>query len=126
VLIDAPCTGSGTWRRRPDAKWRLTPEQLAARVAEQQAILAEGARYVRPGGRLVYITCSILDEENSVQAVAFATGQPQFAAMDAGRAMESFAPALPGRVTKLSTGVLLTPLRTGTDGFYCAMFERRS
>ena len=63
VVIDAPCTGSGTWRRRPDAKGKLTAEQVAARVAEQQAILDEGARYVAPGGTLVYITCSLLDEE---------------------------------------------------------------
>jgi 16S rRNA (cytosine967-C5)-methyltransferase len=124
VLIDAPCTGSGTWRRRPDAKWRLTLEQMGERVAEQRAILAEGARYVRPGGRLVYVTCSILDDENSVQAAAFATAQPQFAAMDAGRVLGAL--ALTGRVRALSTGVLTTPARTGTDGFYCAMFERRA
>lgn len=64
VVIDAPCTGSGTWRRRPDAKWKLTPEQVAARASEQKAILEAGARYVKPGGTLVYITCSILPTEN--------------------------------------------------------------
>jgi len=125
VLIDAPCTGSGTWRRRPDAKWRLTPEQLAARVAEQEAILAEGARYVRPGGRLVYVTCSILEDENSVQATAFATAQPQFAAMELRPAIEAIAPGASGRVRMLPMGALLTPLRSGTDGFYCAMFARQ-
>src|SRR5262249_40477194 len=64
VLIDAPCTGSGTWRRRPDAKWRLTKKQLDQRCREQAAILDEASRFVKPGGRLVYVTCSVFDAEN--------------------------------------------------------------
>ena len=79
VVIDAPCTGSGTWRRRPDAKWKLTAEQVAQRVGEQAAILAEGARYVKPGGTLVYITCSVLHEENGGQVAAFRAAHPEFA-----------------------------------------------
>ena len=71
VLADAPCTGSGTWRRRPDAKWRLKPEALAARQAEQRMVLARGASLVKPGGRLVYVTCSILPEENTEQIAGF-------------------------------------------------------
>src|SRR3569833_1562431 len=78
VVIDAPCTGSGTWRRRPDAKWKLTAEQVAARAGEQAAILADGARYVRPGGTLVYITCSVLDDENGRQLTAFLAAHPEF------------------------------------------------
>jgi 16S rRNA (cytosine967-C5)-methyltransferase len=78
VVIDAPCTGSGTWRRHPHAKWKLTREQLASRVAEQRAILEEGARYVKPGGTLVYITCSILPDENGRQAAAFVANHPEF------------------------------------------------
>ena len=59
VFVDAPCTGSGTWRRHPDAKWRLTPDQLARRIAEQDAVLAAAAPFVKPGGRLIYVTCSL-------------------------------------------------------------------
>ena len=70
VVVDAPCTGSGTWRRRPDAKWRLTRRQLDARLAEQAAILQDAARFVKPGGRLVYITCSVFPEENHQLQIA--------------------------------------------------------
>ena len=78
VLIDAPCTGSGVWRRRPDAKWRLSPQMLEARLAEQRAVLDEGARLVKPGGRLAYITCSVLPAENRDQVDAFLARQPEF------------------------------------------------
>src|SRR5262249_22312342 len=67
VLVHAPCTGTGTWRRRPDAKWRLKPDALAARLAEQKDVLSRAAELVKPGGRLVYVTCSILAAENSDQ-----------------------------------------------------------
>src|SRR5690606_1922390 len=70
VVVDAPCTGTGTWRRQPTTKWKLTPEQLATRVAEQKAILADAATFLKPGGTLVYITCSVLPEENADQAAA--------------------------------------------------------
>src|SRR5690606_37295617 len=78
VLVDAPCTGPGTWRRRPDAKWRLTPQQLDTRMAEQSAILDSASRYVKPGGRIAYITCSIFDEENGSQVEAFLARSPEF------------------------------------------------
>src|SRR5690606_8524102 len=82
VLVDAPCTGTGTWRRRPELKWRLSEKSLAERVAEQAALLAEAARYVKPGGRLVYVTCSLLPEENAGRVAAFLGGNPAFSAMD--------------------------------------------
>ncbi|WP_374626740.1 RsmB/NOP family class I SAM-dependent RNA methyltransferase, partial [Devosia sp.] len=85
VVVDAPCTGTGTWRRQPTAKWKLTPEQVGARVAEQRHILAEAARYLRPGGTLVYITCSILNEENAAQALAFLADRPEFTAVPGNR-----------------------------------------
>ena len=78
VVIDAPCTGSGVWRRRPDAKWRLSPEMLAARVEEQRAVLDQGAALVKPGGRLAYITCSVLPAENRAQVAAFLVRHPDF------------------------------------------------
>jgi 16S rRNA (cytosine967-C5)-methyltransferase len=83
VLVDAPCSGSGAWRRNPDAKWRLTAGQLAAYARTQDTILAEAAAAVRPGGRLVYVTCSMLDVENFERVAKFLTTHADF---NAGRA----------------------------------------
>lgn len=124
VVIDAPCTGSGTWRRRPDAKWKLTPEQVAARAGEQKAILEEGARYVKPGGTLVYITCSILPQENSEQVTAFLASHPEFSVI-AGAGLWHHHIAGAARAKFLPEGGLqLTPGTTGTDGFYFAALKR--
>jgi 16S rRNA (cytosine967-C5)-methyltransferase len=126
VVIDAPCTGSGTWRRRPDAKWKLTADQVAARVIEQQAILEEGIRFVRPGGTVVYITCSILNEENGAQAAAFLATHPEFEAVPAVRALEAVSPGAEAHVLlDPGGGVALTPLRTQTDGFFAITMCRR-
>ena len=78
VVVDAPCTGSGVWRRRPDAKWRLSPQMLEARLAEQRAVLDQAALLVKPGGRLAYITCSVLPQENRDQVEAFLSRFPQY------------------------------------------------
>jgi len=127
VVIDAPCTGSGTWRRRPDAKWKLTPEQVAARVAEQSAILGDGARYVKPNGTLLYITCSILDEENDAQAAVFLAANPAFQVVPAGPPLDAITPGASGKVHFTPTGgVQLTPHRTGTDGFFAICMRRIS
>ena len=124
VVIDAPCTGSGTWRRRPDTKWKLTPEQLATRVAEQRAILEEGVRYVKPGGVLAYITCSVLPDENGRQVEAFLAAHPDFAIVPgAGLWHSRVGTAGRARFTP-EGGLQLTPLTTGTDGFYFAMLRR--
>lgn len=124
VVIDAPCTGTGTWRRRPDTKWKLTPELLAQRVAEQAAILAEARTYLKPGGTLVYITCSILPEENDDQVKAFLAAHPDFAVVPAeGLWQTAFGSALPAGVAMVGGGIALTPRLTGTDGFYCAMLR---
>ncbi|MDX2203915.1 MAG: RsmB/NOP family class I SAM-dependent RNA methyltransferase, partial [Hyphomicrobiaceae bacterium] len=80
VFIDAPCTGTGSWRRRPDAKWRLKPQALAQRQAEQDALLAQGAAHVKSGGRLVYVTCSVLPEENTDRVAGFLAHAPEFEA----------------------------------------------
>ncbi len=79
VFVDAPCTGSGVWRRHPDAKWRLTAAQLERRMAEQDAALAEAAAFVKPGGRLLYVTCSLFAEENEDRLAAFLAAHPDFA-----------------------------------------------
>ena len=119
VVIDAPCTGTGTWRRRPDTKWKLTPELLAQRQAEQAAILAEGQRYLKPGGTLVYITCSILPEENDDQVAAFIAAHPGFAAVPPAELWQAaFGAELPAELATAQSGIALTPRLTGTDGFY--------
>jgi 16S rRNA (cytosine967-C5)-methyltransferase len=124
VVIDAPCTGSGTWRRRPEAKWKLTPEQLAARVAEQRAILAEGARHVKPGGALAYITCSILPDENGRQIEGFLAAHPEFSVIPgAGLWHHHIAGAARARFLP-EGGLQLTPATTGTDGFYFCALKR--
>jgi 16S rRNA (cytosine967-C5)-methyltransferase len=121
VFVDAPCLGTGTWRRNPDAKWRMTPDDLAELLTRQQRILRSAARLVRPGGRLVYATCSLLREENEEQAGAFLAVEPEFALVPAARVWrETTGTQLPGAGRYLR----LTPARHGTDGFFVAIFER--
>lgn len=119
VFVDAPCTGSGTWRRHPDAKWRLSPDQLAKRQIEQDAVLADAADFVKPGGRLIYVTCSLLAEENEDRVAAFVERHPGFSVKPI---------ALAGVERHLTPeGYLrLTPHRAGTDGFFAAVIERGS
>jgi 16S rRNA (cytosine967-C5)-methyltransferase len=123
VLVDAPCTGSGTWRRRPDAKWRLTQRQLDARQGEQAAILDQAKAFVKPGGVLVYITCSVFEAENCGQMAAFRARQEDFSPIDHG---ELWCRHFPGREASAHIrpleGIALSPARSGTDGFYfCAL-----
>jgi 16S rRNA (cytosine967-C5)-methyltransferase len=126
VLIDAPCTGSGVWRRRPDAKWRLSPQMLEARLQEQRTVLDEGAALVKPGGRLAYITCSVLPAENRDQVDAFLAAHPEFKLIPQA---EPWAQALPGVEPIASADgsaetLLMTPRRHGTDGFFVAVMRR--
>lgn len=125
VVIDAPCTGTGTWRRRPDTKWKLSPELLVQRIADQQAVLADGARYLKPSGTLVYITCSILPEENDDQVAAFIAAHPGFASVAPAELWhKAFAADLPAEVETAGSGIALTPRLTGTDGFYINVLKR--
>ena len=124
VLVDAPCTGSGTWRRKPDAKWRLKPKNLVTGLEEQRTVLAEAARHVRPGGRLVYVTCSVFAAENGDQVTAFADAHPEYrivatADMAIG-ASQGALTALPQSASS-GPGLQLTPASHGTDGFYVAV-----
>ncbi|MES0031943.1 RsmB/NOP family class I SAM-dependent RNA methyltransferase [Mesorhizobium sp. M0040] len=123
VLIDAPCTGSGTWRRRPDAKWRLTQRQLDARKGEQETILDAARDFVKPGGLLVYITCSVFDEENGDQVSAFRDRHPGFVPLDHRQLWDSrFAGHEAAMRIGAAGGISLSPLLSGTDGFYfCAL-----
>jgi 16S rRNA (cytosine967-C5)-methyltransferase len=130
VFIDAPCTGSGTWRRHPDTKWRLTVDQLKRRMAEQDLVLSDGARFVKPGGRLVYVTCSFLIEENEDRLEAFLAAHPEFRQIPALEEIErSGLLTAEGRaaLTPCETehdALRLTPARTDTDGFFVATLRR--
>ncbi|RMF01694.1 MAG: MFS transporter, partial [Alphaproteobacteria bacterium] len=126
VVVDVPCSGSGVWRRRPDAKWRLTPDALAKRQSEQENVLAQASRYVRPGGYLCYITCSMLAQENEGQVYAFLDAHPEFELLSAGEVWEElFADAQLKPWSSDACSVTLTPAATGTDGFFFAVLERR-
>nr|WP_235515163.1 hypothetical protein [Achromobacter sp. Root83] len=121
VLVDAPCSGIGTLRRNPDLKWRQHPEALAELGKLQERILNSAARCVAPGGRLVYATCSLLAEENEVQAERFLASHPDFERVDAAEILGSRCETL-----KLEGPyVQLRPDVHGTDGFFAAVFERR-
>jgi 16S rRNA (cytosine967-C5)-methyltransferase len=130
VLVDAPCTGSGTWRRRPDAKWRLAPGALEIRLKEQAAVLDNAVRLVRAGGRIVYITCSVLPEENEAQIAAFLARTPDFSLGDAAAAFASVTGKDAPELTRLrleggeGSMLRLTPALTGTDGFFVAILNR--
>lgn len=124
VLVDAPCTGSGTWRRRPDAKWRLSDRQLAIRLEEQSAILDAARAYVKPGGRMVYVTCSIFAQENQHQVASFLDANADFAAVDHAALWRNAFPAAADCVRVDETGLALSPARTRTDGFFVSVLER--
>jgi 16S rRNA (cytosine967-C5)-methyltransferase len=118
VFIDAPCSGTGSWRRHPDTKWRLTAETLEKRMVDQDAVLDAGAPFVKPGGRMVYVTCSVLPEEDEDRVAAFLARTPGFAGVPA--------TADPKLTQYLSPdGFLrLTPHTSGTDGFFVAVLEK--
>ncbi|HTC12408.1 MAG TPA: RsmB/NOP family class I SAM-dependent RNA methyltransferase [Acetobacteraceae bacterium] len=119
VLVDAPCTGTGTWRRNPDARTRLTETDLAELVVRQAALLDDAAPLVRKGGWLVYATCSLLPEENEEQVHAFVARHAEFAVVPLARAWTLDAPAPCGGEL-----LVLTPRQHGTDGFFCVVLER--
>ncbi|MYZ49597.1 RsmB/NOP family class I SAM-dependent RNA methyltransferase [Propylenella binzhouense] len=124
VLVDAPCSGSGVWRRRPDAKWRLTAEAVVRRTAEQDAVLAGAAPFVRPGGRLVYATCSVLPQENEARVTAFLDAHPDFRIVPAEDAWRGAFGARPVPLATRHDWFLFSPRRSGTDGFYACVLCR--
>jgi 16S rRNA (cytosine967-C5)-methyltransferase len=121
VLVDAPCSGLGTLRRNPDLKWRQSPESVAELIVKQATILAAAARLVRPGGRLVYATCSLLEEENEAIVSAFLAGHPHFTSISAQEVL-----ARQGISLACGERLRLTPGIDDTDGFYAAVLERTS
>lgn len=124
VLVDAPCTGTGTWRRNPDARVRTGPTDLAE-LAEKQAVIADQAsELVRPGGRLVYATCSLLPEEDERQMRAFLQRHPDFVEVPVPTLWRELLPSVPPPVD--GPHLLLSPARHDTDGFFAAVLERRA
>ncbi len=127
VLVDAPCTGSGTWRRKPDSKWRLKPANIPERQAEQARVLDLGSSLVKPGGRLVYVTCSVLPEENADQVAAFLSRHADFALLPYGETWREHLGCEPPASADGSAETLqLTPASHGTDGFFIALLGRRA
>jgi 16S rRNA (cytosine967-C5)-methyltransferase len=130
VFVDAPCTGTGTWRRKPDTKWRVKPNSLKLRIEQQDEVLAGAKDFVKPGGRLFYATCSFLMEEDEDRVNAFLKANPGWTQEDAVQhAIESELLTDEG-IAKIKAGrgpdgsVRLTPRTAGTDGFFFAVLRR--
>ncbi len=126
VLIDAPCTGTGAWRRNPDAKWRMRPGALEQRQKEQAEILDRAVPLLKAGGRIAYVTCSVLDEENGAQVRAFLARHAEFSAQPATEVVNvlgerAFMFAKAARLT--DEGILMTPRTTETDGFFVSVLR---
>jgi 16S rRNA (cytosine967-C5)-methyltransferase len=126
VLIDAPCTGTGVWRRSPDAKWRMRPGALEIRVREQAALLDQAVRFLKPGGRIAYVTCSVLDAENGAQVRDFLSRHPGFSVKSPPEVANSLGER--GAILRAAAllgpeGIQLTPRRTETDGFFVSVIR---
>ena len=125
VLVDAPCTGTGTWRRNPDMRWRRQGPDIDELTSLQARLLDKAAPLVKPGGRLIYVTCSLLPAENEAQAQSFLTRRPDFAALDLAEIWPAIIAATGGGGWPGGGPYLrLTPYRHDTDGFFVAAFER--
>lgn len=125
VLVDAPCTGSGTWRRNPDQKWKMAPNDLQALVEKQSSILDSAARLVSKGGRLIYVTCSLLPAENEDRVAAFLDANPEFFVHPAADIWRDCLPDVPAPVLASAGFLRLTPVDHGTDGFFVAVLGRK-
>ena len=121
VLVDAPCTGTGAWRRDPNAKWHFTPENLADICNQQKTILADAAQLVKPGGRLIYATCSLLHEENEQQLFDFLKNHNDFNPVPIDQVWSE---TIGGAPPTTGSCLRLSPASTGTDGFFCTVLER--
>jgi 16S rRNA (cytosine967-C5)-methyltransferase len=125
VVIDAPCTGTGSWRRNPDAKWRIRPGALEQRVKAQDELLDRAPGFLAPDGRILYVTCSLLKAENEDRIAAFLARHPDFMAVGATALVAAAGlPQLAGFATAGGDAIRLSPASTGTDGFFVAMLRR--
>ncbi|MGY9062850.1 MAG: RsmB/NOP family class I SAM-dependent RNA methyltransferase, partial [Rhodospirillales bacterium] len=121
VLVDAPCTGTGAWRRDPNAKWHFTPENLADICAQQKTIFSDAAKLVKSGGRLIYATCSLLHEENEQQLFDFLKNHNDFNLVPIDQVWSE---TIGGTPPPTGSFLRLSPASTGTDGFFCTVLER--
>lgn len=129
VLVDAPCTGTGTWRRHPDAKWRLSEQALETRKNEQQTVLESAVKYLKPEGRLVYVTCSLLEEENEDQQAELMKNNPTLKPRPVGEIWDKSGndqKETPPAINGTETSLTLTPARHETDGFFIAALQNRA
>lgn len=128
VLLDVPCTGAGTWRRRPDAKWRLSERALEERIADQARLLDAAVAFLKPGGRIVYVTCSLLPDENGDQLRAFLARHANFRLVAPAEVLTASDLSESAKATLTvalgDEGLLLTPHRTNTDGFFVGVLMR--
>ncbi len=127
VLIDAPCTGTGAWRRNPDAKWRIRPGALEQRQKEQADILDRAVPLLKAGGRIAYVTCSVLEEENGAQVRSFLTRHPEFSLQPPADVVNALGERafMFAKAARLSVeGLLMTPRTTETDGFFVSVLRR--
>lgn len=128
VFVDAPCSGSGTWRRRPEDAWRLTPEEVERLHALQVRILSQASQLVKPGGRLVYVTCSMLSRENEASIAEFEAAHPAFTPLPVATALSEagLTPAAAETLAAKADGhrLRMSPASTHTDGFFVALYER--
>ena len=127
VLIDAPCTGTGTWRRNPDAKWRMRPGALEVRLKDQVEVLDRATALVKPGGRIAYITCSVLPPENGEQIRGFLSRHADFAVVPPAQTVTALwdkADEFAAATRQSQEGLLMTPRRTGTDGFFVSILRK--
>src|SRR3954471_21132065 len=127
VLIDAPCSGTGTWRRNPDAKWRIRPGALEVRLKDQVDVLDRAAAMVKPGGRIAYVTCSVLPAENNEQVRAFIGRHPEFSIQspnETASVLWDRAEDFEQAALRSEEGWLMTPRRTGTDGFFVSVLKK--
>jgi 16S rRNA (cytosine967-C5)-methyltransferase len=128
VFVDAPCSGSGTWRRRPEDAWRLKPDEVERLHGLQLRILGQAAQLVKPGGRLVYVTCSMLSAENEATTAAFEAANAGFRPLPVAQVVQTstLTDAARERLAGLADGhrLRMSPGTTNTDGFFIALYER--
>ena len=125
VLVDAPCTGTGTWRRNPDGRWTLQPKDLEELLPKQSAILDAASKLVKPGGGLIYATCSVLPAENEKQIAAFLERNDRFEVVPVGALWRDVLSTEPPPEVENGPYLRLSPLKHGTDGFFAAALVRK-
>lgn len=126
VLVDAPCTGTGTWRRRPETKWKLSEKNIESRCEQQKEVIEKAAKYVKEGGELTYVTCSVLPQENDAIVENFLVSHSDFEVVDTQSEWKSITGMSAVPLSHTDAGILCSPYRTNTDGFFIAKLKRKA